>query len=63
MKIEKVHAREVLDSRGRPTVEVEEKTRGGDVPLFLQVPQRVYMKRWSLGTAVNALWGEACSRQ
>ncbi|MFB3062687.1 MAG: phosphopyruvate hydratase, partial [Candidatus Binatia bacterium] len=31
MKIEKVHAREVLDSRGRPTVEVEvllEKNKG-----------------------------------
>jgi enolase len=29
MKIQSVHAREVLDSRGNPTVEVEVKVRGG----------------------------------
>ncbi len=29
MKIEHVHAREVLDSRGNPTVEVEVGVRGG----------------------------------
>ena len=29
MKIESVHAREILDSRGNPTVEVEIGVRGG----------------------------------
>ena len=28
MKIEKIHAREILDSRGNPTVEVEVKAKG-----------------------------------
>lgn len=31
LKIEKVHAREIMDSRGNPTVEVEVKTYGGGV--------------------------------
>ena len=29
LKIEKVHAREIMDSRGNPTVEVEVTTYGG----------------------------------
>ena len=31
MIIEKVHAREILDSRGNPTVEVEVEMRNGKV--------------------------------
>lgn len=31
LKIEKVHAREIMDSRGNPTVEVEVKTYGGGI--------------------------------
>ena len=33
--IENVHAREVLDSRGNPTVEVEVETESGTKPDFL----------------------------
>lgn len=45
--IKTVKAREVLDSRGNPTVEVEVTSEYDalDVPLFLVVHQQVFMKQ------------------
>ncbi len=46
MKIEKIVAREILDSRGNPTVEVDVVLESGimDVRLFRQVLPQVNMK-------------------
>ena len=50
-----VNAREVLDSRGNPTVEVEVFLEDGTmvVSLFLPVRLPALMKPWNFGTATR----------
>ena len=53
--IEDVHGREILDSRGNPTVEVEVILADGSVGRAA-VPsgrQRERLRRWSLGMAMG----------
>lgn len=61
MKIEKVHAREILDSRGNPTVEVEVTLENG-VMGRAAVPSgaSVRTKHSSFATATRtATWAKA----
>ena len=54
MIIENVHAREILDSRGNPTVEVEVTLKSGIVGLlFRLVHQRVKMRLWNFAMATR----------
>ena len=57
MIIENVHAREILDSRGNPTVEVEVLLKSGVLAVhqFRQVLQLVRMRHWSFVMATRAV--------
>ncbi len=54
-KIERIIAREILDSRGNPTVEVEVTSVDGSVAghQFLPVPAQVPVRRLSFVTATS----------
>ncbi len=54
--IEEVIAREILDSRGNPTVEVEVTLMDGSwgARLCHPVPPPEYMKHWSCATAIKS---------
>ena len=56
--IESVHAREVLDSRGNPTVEVEAHCLKAqqDAPLFHPARPRACMRRGRNGRRQKAIW-------
>ncbi len=59
MEIIEVHAREILDSRGNPTVEVEVRTSRARsvVPPFRAVLRPAKTRRWSCATATRAaIW-------
>lgn len=49
MKIEHIHARQVVDSRGNPTIEVDVQLDSGAMGelLFLPVLQSESMKPWN----------------
>ncbi len=44
VEIEYVHAREVLDSRGNPTVEVEVMTENGEIGRAIVPSRSIYWK-------------------
>lgn len=60
--IDAIHAREILDSRGNPTVEVEVLLTDGslDAQPFPQVPQPESSKQSNVATATRtATWAKA----
>ena len=61
MKIEKVHAREILDSRGNPTVEVEVTLENG-VMGRASVQAKTRHSSFVMATR-NASWARVFSRQ
>jgi hypothetical protein len=62
-RIAEVTAREILDSRGNPTIEVAVSLLGGDAVLLPSrpVPQREPMKQSSYGMVTRAAMGEKAS--
>lgn len=54
MRIKEVHAREILDSRGYPTVEVEVTLEGG-VTGRASVPAPVRTKHWNCATGTGTV--------
>lgn len=66
MKIEKIHAREILDSRGNPTVEVEVTLENG-VMGRASVPSGASTGENELSSFVTVtktvIWARACRRQ
>ena len=46
-KISRIYAREVLDSRGNPTVEVEVSSEYGAFGRAIVVHLQVFMKQWN----------------
>ena len=56
-----IHAREILDSRGNPTVEVEVTLASGFVGQeFPPEPPRVKMKPWNSEMVIKAVtWAKA----
>jgi hypothetical protein len=56
-KIKSVYAREVIDSRGNPTVEVEVTTESGSFgrAMYLLVHRRANVKRWSCVTTMQSV--------
>lgn len=63
MKIEKVHAREILDSRGNPTVEVEVTLENGVIAVqpFRQEHLQAKTRHWNFATATRtAILARAC---
>ena len=63
MVIEKVHAREILDSRGNPTVEAEVWLADGTVRLFLLEHLPVRTKHSNVATVTRAVTAERAFRR
>ena len=60
LEIESVVGREILDSRGNPTVEAEITLADGTVARGLPAHPLVSLKLWSCGTATRAaIWARA----
>ena len=60
LEIESVVGREILDSRGNPTVEAEITLADGRAAAPLPVQPPASLRRWSCGTATRAAtWARA----
>ena len=58
MKIAKIKGREILDSRGNPTVEVDVTLESGIMHLFRRVHPPVNMKLWNYATETRPVMEE-----